>query len=72
MASKTKPKEGIANLINEDNILTTNDAEKCSVLNNVFTSVFVDEDDGPLPEFKSNYHTELNDRNISDEDMYKV
>ena len=53
-------------------ILRTNDAEKFNVLNNFFISVFDDEGDGPLPEFKSKYHTELNDLNTSDEDMYKV
>ena len=72
IASKTSPKEGIANLVNNENVLTTSDLEKCHVLNNFFTSVFVDEGDGPIPAFEATYQTELNDIIISDDEMYKV
>lgn len=55
ISSKTKPKENIANLLNEQGILTTSDAEKCKVLNDFFSSVFVDEGDSPVPEFTSDF-----------------
>ena len=72
ISSKTKPKENIANLLNEQGILTTSDAEKCKVLNDFFSSVFVDEGDSPVPEFTSDFEFELNNITITDEDMYNA
>ena len=39
-------------MINENNELTTNDKEKCDVINNFFSSVFTTEDPNNVPEFK--------------------
>ena len=52
ISSKVLKKEGIAHLINENNELTTNDKEKCDVINNFFSSVFTTEDPNNVPEFK--------------------
>ena len=67
--SKTKPKEGIANLTKEDGTQTTSDQEKSTVLNNFFSSVFVTEDDSPIPTLEAEYEKELNYVNINEEDM---
>lgn len=72
ISSKTKPKEAIANLIKDDDSLTTNDLEKSHVLNKFFSSVFVEEGDGPVPEFTTDFTTILEDINVSDADMLKV
>ena len=72
VASQTKPREGIANLLNDEGVPTESDSQKCAVLNNFFTSVFVDEGDGPVPDFKADFNSELNDVNINEEDMYNV
>lgn len=72
ISSKTKPKEAIANLIKDDKTLTTNDSEKSHVLNNFFSSVFVEEGDGPVPEFKTDFKNELTLDTVTDADMLKV
>lgn len=36
VASQTKPREGIANLLNEKGELTSSDADKCSVFKQLF------------------------------------
>ena len=70
--TKIKPKDGISNLIKEDNSYTSNDQEKADVLNNFFSSVFVEEGDEPIPDFKSNFKNELNFINITENDMLNV
>ena len=44
-------KDGIADLIKDNGELTSNDEEKCNVINNFFSSVFTDEDINNVPEF---------------------
>ena len=70
--SKTKPREPVANLIKDDNTLTTNDQEKSDVLNSFFSSVFVEEGDGPVPEFETDFKEELNSVKVTNDDMLKI
>ena len=72
ISTKTKPKEGITNLTKKDSTLTENDSEKSNVLNDFFSSVFVEEGDGPVPEFTTDFNNVLSDLIITDEDMLKV
>ena len=70
--SKIKPRDTISNLRAEDGSLTTNDKEKSEVLNKFFSSVFVNEGDGPVPDFKSDYENELSNIEINEDQMYNV
>ena len=72
VASKTKPRDGIGNLLNDQDTLTASDTEKCEVLNNFFSSVFVNEGDAPPPDFKANFKNELSDIEITDDDVVGV
>ena len=72
ISSKTKPMEDISHLINDQGNLTKDDKEKCEVLNDFFSSVFVDEGDGPVPTFTSDYKSELSNISITNEDMQKA
>ena len=58
-SSKIESKEAIANLIKDDDTLTTNDLEKSHVLNMCFSSVFVEQEDGPVPDFTTYFNTVL-------------
>ena len=71
LASKSKPKETIPNLKKPDGTMTETDSEKANVLNKFFASVFVHEDDKPLPTFKADYKTKLTNVNITTDDMLK-
>ena len=51
--------------------MTETDSEKANVLNKFFASVFVHEDDKPLPTFKADYKTKLTNVNITTDDMLK-
>merc|ERR1711860_460210 len=51
VASKTVKKEGIYDLINKDGKLTSDDKEKCDILNSFFSSVFTIEDTSNIPAF---------------------
>ena len=64
--------EDISHLIDDQGNLTKNDKEKCEVLNEFFSSVFVNEGDGPVPTFTSNFKTELTTITINDENMQKA
>ena len=64
--------EDISHLINDQGNLTKDDKEKCEVLNDFFSSVFVDEGDGPVPTFTSDYKSELSNISITNEDMQKA
>ena len=51
IASKMLKKEGIADLVHKDGSLTSNDKEKCNILNDFFSSVFTQEDLNNIPVF---------------------
>ena len=51
VASKTVKKEGIYDLIDKDGKLTSDDKEKCDILNSFFSSVFTIEDTSNIPAF---------------------
>ena len=57
ISSKMLKKEGIANLIKGNGDLTTNDKEKCDVINDFFSSVFTAEDLNNIPDFQYNGET---------------
>ena len=57
ISSKMLKKEGIANLIKENCDLTSNDKEKCDVINDFFSSVFTAEDLNNIPDFQYNGET---------------
>lgn len=44
-------KEGVAELIKTDGEYTTNDKEKCEVINEFFSTVFTKEDLSDIPDF---------------------
>ena len=48
-----------------------NDAETCEVLD-LFSSIFVDEGYSPVPEFTSEFSSELKNVNITEDEMYKL
>jgi hypothetical protein len=52
MASKMLKKEGVADLLKENGEFTTNDTEKCEVINKFFSTVFTIEDLDDVPDFK--------------------
>ena len=51
VASKTVKKEGIYDLIDKNGKLTSDDKEKCDILNSFFSSVFTIEDTSHIPAF---------------------
>ena len=71
ISSMSTPKEPVSQLTKEDGTLTESDLEKAKVLNNFFSSVFVNENNLTIPEFKSNFHTSVNTVIITTDDMYK-
>ena len=70
--NKLKPKEGISNLRKDDGTLTDSDQEKAEVLNNFFSSVFVEEGQDPIPDFNADFNSVLDDLTINEDDMYQV
>ena len=70
--SQIKHIEKVANLLKENNEYTENDQEKADTLNNFFSSVFVEEGDGPVPTFSFDFENELNDIIITEQDIYKT
>ena len=55
MSSKTQPMEDISHLIDDHGNLTKKDKEKYEVLNKFFSSVFINEGDGQVPTFTSDF-----------------
>lgn len=49
--TKLRTRTGIQDLVTEDGTTHTTDKQKANVLNEFFSSVFTQEDPGPLPEF---------------------
>ena len=70
--SQLKPRECISNLKREDGSMTETDQEKAEVLNSFFSSVFVKENDEPIPELDVDIEKELNNIIITDNDMLDV
>ena len=71
VSRKSKPKEGVANLIKPDGTLTEDDQDKAEVLNNFFTSVFTQEDDTDIPTFDCGKNVSINDVIVTDDMMKK-
>ena len=71
IASKTIKKEGVSELVNNEGNLTSNDEEKCSILNNFFGSVFTQEDICTAPTFDYDkvIHSSLETCYITNHDM---
>ena len=63
--SQIKSIEKIANLLKDNNEYTESDQEKADTLNKFFSSVFVEEGEGPVPEFNFEHKEELNDINMT-------
>ena len=74
IASKTKSKETITNLLRPDGTLSESTLEACEILNKYFASVFTEEGEGELPSFNkfTDTMTMLNDVTISTDDMCKT
>ena len=60
VSSKTKSRDGIPNLKNNDGNLTTNNSEKADLLNEYFSSVFTKEDLNNIPTLSSRTDQILN------------
>ena len=71
VASKTKTKEGVSNLIKKDGTLTNSDLEKAETLNNFFSSVFTIEDKHNIPEFSLRTDKTIDNVNITTVDEMK-
>ena len=71
ISSQSKPREHVANLKREDGSVTENDSEKANVLNEFFSSVFVEEGDSPSPPFNANFNDVLNNILITTTEMEK-
>ena len=69
IASKTKPKESIPNLDKPDGSVTENDQDKVKVLSDFFCSVYTEEGDSPVPDFKANVLNVLKHVTISKNDV---
>ena len=71
IASKTLKKEGVSDLTDKDGVLKSNDKDKSNILNDFFSSVFTQEDNINIPEFKydKDINTTLNTCSISINDM---
>ena len=72
VASQSKPKEKVSNLVKEDGNLTDNDQEKAEVLNTFFSSVFTRESTDNKPHFEKRTDNVLSSIQINQEDMYKA
>ena len=72
VASKTKQREGIANLVKDDGSLTKNEGEKAQVLSQFFKSVYTCEGDGPVPDFESKFSKPIAHIEVSEADMEKA
>ena len=51
IASKTMKKEGVAELVDKEGKLTSDDEQKCNIINDFFSSVFTQEDVSTVPDF---------------------
>ena len=69
VASKTKPKETIANLLKDDGTLTEDDIGKAKVLSDFFESVFTKEDLENIPDFTHPNTNLLTNLTICEKDL---
>ena len=72
VTDKTKSKEQIAKLIQQDGTFTETDLEKAKVLNQFFSSVFTKDTTDDLPYFKTHSNAGIDQVNIGQEDMLKA
>ena len=73
VSSKTKPKDNVSPLLKDDGSMAQDDGDKAEVLNNYFASVFTNESDNNVPEFKCSQPTgSLCDINITLDQMKKA
>ena len=72
VASKTKRKEEVANLLKDNGELTESDEEKANVLNNFFGSVFTQELGVEIPHFSCGQDVKVSDVSISVNQMCKA
>ena len=73
VSNKIKPKDSVPNLMKGDGKVTENSQEKANVLNSFFTSVFTDEPEGNVPNFKCTKNVEcISEVNVSEEMMFKA
>ena len=70
--SKTKVKDSIEGLEDNDGLLHTDNTEKASLLNEYFKSVFTDEDIHTIPHFEKKTDCNINDIDISEENVKKL
>ena len=74
IASKTMKKEGVAELVNKEGKLTSDDKEKCNIINDFFSTVFTHEDVSTVPVFNHDkpINTFLETCSITIQDMEKA
>ena len=72
ISSKTKPKETISDLDKPNGEMTENDEEKSQVLNDFFSSVFVQESKDNIPTFDKEVENNLSNIQITENDMLNV
>ena len=70
IASKSKPKEPVARLVDQNGNFTENDSDKASLLNDFFSSVFVSEDKSSCPDFTAQFTNSINNVEISIKNMH--
>ena len=69
--SKTKTKDGISDLLNEDGKLSESDAEKADILNKFFCSVFTNENISNIPTLINRTTTILDDITFTEEKVFR-
>jgi hypothetical protein len=72
VASKTKPKENVSNLLKEDGTLTQNDREKTEVLNDFFGSVFINEPKDNIPTLDCGLDLDIQTLSVTQVQMCKA
>ena len=70
--TKTKGKDTIPDLIKPDGTQSSSDAEKCTLFNNFFSSVFTREGEGELPIFERTVNEKLDTISITEEKMHRA
>ena len=71
ISSKHKVNDPVADLIKPDGSLTNSDDEKAEVLNNFFSSIFINENNDTLPDFNCGKDISLDNVTVTKEHMLK-